>query len=83
VTPTRAKYGSAIDLRLRVRQASRTLGGMEGLYQELDEPEISARLAGVAGELREIERCLDSIAEKNRHPYPLRRPETAKETEPS
>ena len=25
----RAKYGSAIDLRLRVRQASRTLGGME------------------------------------------------------
>jgi hypothetical protein len=64
-----AKYGSAIDLRLRVRQASRTLGGMEGLYDDLRDPDLCARLAGIATELRDLEQRLGEIAELNRRPF--------------
>jgi hypothetical protein len=62
MTPERARYGSAIDLRQRLRQASRNLAGMDVLYADLCDPELCDRLRGVMEELAAIEERLGEIA---------------------
>lgn len=66
MTPDRARYGSAIDLKQRLRQAGRTLAGMDVLYADLGEPELCERLRTVMIEIAAIEQRLGEIAEAAR-----------------
>jgi hypothetical protein len=68
VTPDRVRRGSALDLRLRLRQARAALGGMDTLYDDLGAPELCTRLKGLCLELAEVEQRLGDIAEANRTP---------------
>jgi hypothetical protein len=66
MTPDRIRRGSAIDLRLRVRQARSALCDMDALYDDLGDPALCARLKAAGLELAELEQCLGDIAEATR-----------------
>jgi len=66
MTSERARYGSAIDLRQRLRQAARMLAGMDALYEDLRDPELCARLGAVVAEMAAIEQRLGEIADASR-----------------
>jgi hypothetical protein len=72
MTPDRVRRNSAIDLRLRVRQARGALCGSDGLYEELGASGVSDRLRAVCTELSELEQCLADIAEQTRAPLHFR-----------
>ena len=62
MTPERARYSAAIDLKQRVRQAARTLAGMEALYADLADPDLCARLGALVAELDALEQRLGETA---------------------
>jgi hypothetical protein len=66
MTPERARYGAAIDLKQRLRQAGRTLAGMDPLYADLCDPALCARLGAAVAELAALEQRLGEIAEGSR-----------------
>jgi len=66
MTPDRARYGSAIDLKQRLRQAARTLAGMDPLYADLCDQDLCGRLRALVDELTAIEQRLGEIADASR-----------------
>ncbi len=66
MTPERARYSAAIDLKQRVRQAARTLAGMEALYADLADPDLCARLGALVAELEALEQRLGDTANASR-----------------
>jgi hypothetical protein len=68
MTPDRVRRSSAIDLRLRLRQARNALGGSDALYDELGDPALCLRLKGLCRELAELEQRLGAIADATRAP---------------
>jgi uncharacterized membrane protein YccC len=66
MTPERARYGAAIDLKQRLRQAARTLAGMDALYADLADPDLCARLGALVAELATVEQRLGEVAEGSR-----------------
>ena len=68
MTPDRVRRNSAIDLRLRVRQARGALCGMEPLYDDLGAPTVAEGLTQVCQALGELEEQLGAIAEATRAP---------------
>ena len=58
MTPERARYSAAIDIKQRVRQAARTLAGMDALYADLGDPDLGARLGALVEELDALEQRL-------------------------
>jgi hypothetical protein len=66
MTPERARYSAAIDLKQRLRQAARTLAGMEALLPDLADPDLCARLGALAAELGALEQRLGETADSSR-----------------
>lgn len=66
MTPERARYSAAIDLKQRVRQAVRTLAGMEALYPDLADADLCARLGAMVAELEALEQRLGETANSSR-----------------
>jgi len=66
MTPERARYSAAIDIKQRVRQAARTLAGMDSLYADLADPDLCARLVRLAAELDALEQRLGETANASR-----------------
>jgi uncharacterized membrane protein YccC len=66
MTPERARYSAGIDIKQRLRQAARTLSGMDALYADLADPELCARLGALVAELEALEQRLGEIANTSR-----------------
>jgi hypothetical protein len=66
MTPERARYSAAIDLKQRFRQAGRTLAGMDVLYADLCDQDLCTRLGAVVAELSALEQRLGEIADGSR-----------------
>jgi hypothetical protein len=66
MTPERARYSAAIDLKQRLRQAARTLAGMEALCPDLGDPDLCARLEALVVELGALEQRLSETANSSR-----------------
>ena len=66
MTPERARYSAAIDIKQRVRQAARTLAGMDALYPDLGDPDLCARLGALVAELGALEQRLGETADNSR-----------------
>jgi hypothetical protein len=66
MTPERARYSAAIDLKQRLRQAARTLAGMDVLYADLCDPDLCERLRAAVAELAALEQRLGEVADSSR-----------------